>query len=739
MLASGIVLIAEPPSTLNREESTVPTAQYSSFDRGFDVEHDDTPRRNAPILDRDSITRARKDAPWKKVFAFGVVGVMVLAAFIAIAPALFNKDKAPAYEEPAHMLVGEKYITYKIDNMFWLGTKPVAVGGYSAYQELGHWNGTPGYSAYYDQRKIVYQEWFARSTYPYVQTYDTNAIYTTETAYAGSVLTSWYRLSIDAYNLTEMGTGPGKDPIFMPVMGTDTLPGGTTVMNWYSTYLTQQDFTDMRKAGNIHYANFHFGIDRRQVPPPAKDDGYIHELQGHFTFDRASAMRLLNLPGVGDLYGEFAPNQSAIETAWYNSYNAEATGIYDVYTGYDYAYGPAPYIRIIADPDYLTVNPTTEIHLRFYTWSWGNEVLFVRYMEKAGAWKFNQAYPDNWYLNMTIGPTQGDIHSRSVNGYSLQASKDMNDFIGAWRIETVHIDYVGNDVKTGHTGYTSPYNPYDPDQDIAGTNRTASDLPGTTRYGTRVNYFAAPQTWDLANEKLIIVLPSSSMSVPGYVPYRGASDTLDQTKMDEYYAHQYWGEMVMGDGFPNSGSTNLKNYYNPGTRTVTMVGPIDMPNNPNPVVPNINETGSPLFMFDVAKVSTFNLAIPGYSSPYPYGANLPLTVTAKNNTGATVTDWNGTALLSNTAGIAATFGASNHVYVPNATGDNGVWTTTIRWNSGSGTSTVNASEQNRSLEVNSVTVYTVNGLIPEFPTLLIPVIGAVALFVAFRRRDKKKA
>ena len=720
----------------------MPSVQYSSFDRGFDVEHDDTPRKSAPILDRSPAARTPKSESWKKVFAVAVVGVMILGAFIAIAPSLFKLGEAPADEAPAHTLAGTNDITYKIDNMFWLGTKPIPPAGngtggiYSVYSQLGHWNGTPGVSPYYDQRKTTYGEWFARTTFPFVQTYDTNAVYTTELAYAGSTLTSFYRMIIDARNLTGIGTGPTKDPIFMPVMGNPALAGGTTVLNWYSTYMTQQDFTDMRLAGSIHYANFHFGIDRRQVPPPAKDDGYIHELQGHFNFDRTSAMRLLGLPGAGDLYTEFAADKTTIEDAWFTYFNTQGAGPLDVYTGYDYAYGPAPYIRIIADPDYMSVNPTTELHLRFYTWSWGNEVLFVRFMEKAGAWTHLQAYPDNWYLNMTLQPTQGDIYSSAVQGYSLNAWKDANDFIGAWALETVHIDYIGNDAKTGHDQYPSPYDPYDPD--VADVRRM-SYLPGTTAYGTKVSYYVAPQTWDLANERLIVVLPSSGISVVGYTPYRGASDTMSQAKIDEYSAHQYWGELVMGNGFPNSGANDLKNYYNAGTRTITMLGPINMPDNPNPDTPSILETGSPMFVFDVAKVSTFDLAIPGYPSPYPYGADLPLTVTAKNNTGATVTDWNGTALLSNTAGIAATFGATSHVYSPNVTGDNGVWTTTIRWNSGSATSTVNASEQNRSLEVNAVVVFSVGVIIPEFPTLLIPVIGAVALFVAFRRRDKKKA
>jgi len=43
-----------------------------------------------------------------------------------------------------------------------------------------------------------------------------------------------------------------------------------------------------------------------------------------------------------------------------------------------------------------------------------------------------------------------------------------------------------------------------------------------------------------------------------------------------------WGEMVMGNGYPYSGTNNLKNFYDPVTKTITVTGPMNFANNWNP-------------------------------------------------------------------------------------------------------------------------------------------------------------
>ncbi|MGQ9587814.1 MAG: hypothetical protein ACUVT7_05485, partial [Thermoplasmata archaeon] len=200
-----------------------------------------------------------------------------------------------------------------------------------------------------------------------------------------------------------------------------------------------------------------------------------------------------------------------------------------------------------------------------------------------------QGWPDDWYLNVTIGPSMGEIHSRAVIGYHMTAWQDQTSpTLGAWSLETVHIDWCGN-TAPHHTGYTSPYNAYDPDTTDV---KKVSYLPGTTKFGEPVSYWLAPMEWDLlAGEKIIIQLPSAQ--VAGITPYTGTSDVLNDAKFAELLSMSYLGTMNMGTGWP----TNLGDYYDPATRTLTMVGPIDLPTLLNSY--GVLETGSPTFIFTV--------------------------------------------------------------------------------------------------------------------------------------------
>jgi hypothetical protein len=253
----------------------------------------------------------------------------------------------------------------------------------------------------------------------------------------------------------------------------------------------------------------------------------------------------------------------------------------------------------------------------------------------------------------------------------MYATKDSTNTINGWALEATHIDWCGNSPM--HQSYPSPYSAYDPDV----TDVThVSWAPLTTRYGLPVSYAVAPMHWNLiAGEKFIVKLPSASTSVVGYDPERSTSDVLWGTKVAEMAANMNWGEMVMGNGYPNSGTNNLKNFYNPTTKTVTLVGPLNFAKNWNPAFPNVLNTGAPMFMLDVAEVSDYSLEIVGDTPPYDDlvpGTPYTLLVTAKNITGDTVTDWNGTVDLTssniNIAEISHTFVAS----------DQGVWQTTFQ-------------------------------------------------------------
>ena len=473
-------------------------------------------------------------------------------------------------------LAPSRTVSHRVSNMFELYLKSTVM------TDLGRWTGTSGANSYFSLR-TAYQEYFVQNTYPFLYAYNPYSTRTVPDINAGFVITSWYRFYTDATGIDTIGTGPGMDPVFMPVLGNSALPGGNVDIQWYSTYLTTTEMTNIRTYGT-HYANTYYGVPTRSTPGPASDDGYWHELQGKITYDRGAAAKLLGIPGTGDLRTEFAAAEATIEGMWFDDWMIEGGSIYDIYTAYDYS-DDIRWVELTVDP----ASTADNLILRFWTMSWGNEVLLVRYMEAAGVWTNLQAWPDDWYLNITMGLTQADIHSRAVMGYHLTAWEDQtNKGIGAWNFEAVHMDWCANDPPL-HTSYASPYNTYDPDStDVLKT----SWLPGTVNFGKQVSYWLAPREWDFAaGESITIQLPTGP--VPGITPYIGTSDSLTSTKLAEILGKVYTGSMSMGVGWP----TNLGTYYDPATKTLTMVGPIDLATLINSY--GVMETGAPTFMFTV--------------------------------------------------------------------------------------------------------------------------------------------
>ncbi len=497
-------------------------------------------------------------------------------------------------------------------------------------------------------------------------------------------------------------------------------------ISWYGTYLETWEVAAVR-AGT-HYANSYYGVPSGQTPRSTTDDGYYHELQGKLTFNRAAATKILGLTGAGSLIDQFTANDASITTAWYNNWIAEGGpgGAYDTYTAYDFSLA-IQWLELSLDP----ASTADNLVLRFWSMSWGNECLLIRYMEAANVTRYWQGWADDWYLNISIAPEAGNVHSRAVIGYHMYATKDSTNTVNGWALEATHMDWCGN--SGPHQSYVSPYTPYDPKW----TDVThVSWAPLTTKYGLPVSYILAPMHWNLtAGETFVVKLPSASNSVLGYDPESSASDILGATKIEEMAANMNWGEMVMGNGYPNSGTNNPKNFYNPTTKTITLVGPLNFAKNWNPAFPGLLETGAPMFKLNVAKVSDYSVEIVGDTPPYDdltTGTPYTLRLTARNGTGSIVPSYNGTVDFTSTD-ATATFGVSQHHWVP---ADNGVFQTTVAFGA-LGTFFVNATDANYTVDAKSSITVSVIFLIPEFPTLLVPVMGCAALLVIMKTKRKR--
>jgi len=709
----------------------VPDLRHQSFDRGFDFGNVDVPPTRVPVLERTPDSKAQKNARWKGFMALAMVLVMIASAFTIVVSNLPNgQDVAnpPEKETPAIIQYGgSREVTYSISNIGESYLKPDGVANNSL---LGRHGSVEGLNDWWTVRTPIYGDLVIRDKYPCIvanSPYHEGFSAPSGVNTVGLLTYSFYRESVTARNLTTIATGPGKDPIFIPILKSGGLAddGGWVNFTWYFTYLTSQNCVDL-KAG-VEYGNTYYWA------PPQTDlltglyanDGYWVEQQGMMDFDRNAAKKFLNLPGVGSLTTEFktANAGGALNTSWTADWVADGSAVagakHDTFCAYDYslnAYLKGLRFYLWPDPS----SGTDKLVLRIWGISWGNEVLMMRYLDDAGVMSNVPTYTEDAYLNGTIGPNGGDLETRMVNSYHMTAWKDPSFYSAAWMLDAWHFDWRENDAKHLATYWKSRFTNYE--AKTGHTPVTPEWAPGTVWYGQDVAYWQPPMNWNLtANENIIIKLPTRPAF--GIAPYASTSDTLNAAKVTELNNHKVWGEMVLGNCYPAS----VKSYYDSATKTLTLNGPMNFDPVRNGLFPTLNLTGSPMFVFDVARVSDYAMAMvePG---PYSPGVTYHATVTALNYSGVVVTDWNGTVDMTASAGV--TLGATSHWYRP---ADLGVWTVDVVFTA-PGVQTITATDRNNSADV--FDTLTTPAVIPEFPTLLIPVIGAAALVVVFAKRTR---
>jgi len=619
--------------------------------------------------------------------------------------------------------LGERQVTYTISNMGESYLKD------SSIESMGRHGPTPGLSEWWSARQIHHGDIVVHNALPYSVLRNPNSMYNTYSGvdHIGFGQYGFCTLSVNAYNLHDLATGPGKDPLFLPILGAPNgidLDGGFVNLQWYLTYLTTSDLESI--YAGVHYANSYYGVS--MVPPlmPIGDfnDGFLLEHQGHMDFDRVAAKKYLGLPATGDLRDEFNASNSAgaLNSAWKYHYEDEGAdgAVFDTTACYDYPVS-AVYCRLSVDPE----STPNWLKLRIWSMSWGVEYLMTRYLDALGLMRYHQTSIEDWYLNATLTSEGGSIQSSMTAVYSMLSWTDPNAWAPAWAIEASHLDRAYDEI-----GWTSRYNPYDAYSASYDPARVQY-VPGTTNFGQEVAFWNTPMNWDLDDsERLVVELGKTPFL--GCEPFVGTvPDDLDAygpQKAEELNGHQVWGELVLGSCFPES----LRDvaFYDSLNKTLTVTGPFDFQGNPNPEYPLLNETGSPMIVLSVSRVSTYDLRMvePG---PWMVGETYTLEVTAKNYSGETVTDWNGTVHLSIAEG-GAQLGSSAITFTP---ADNGVVTTTVEFTM-VGDSLIFAEDAWFPLDVmGGLTIAEID--IPEFPKLLIPLLCVVTAVVIFRKREGK--
>lgn len=739
----------------------MPTAQYSSFDRGFDIGHVEVESAMEPLIERRISRKAPVKESTKKILAMCLVGIMVISAITIFVP-LAPKHDSPTLQPPAggdnprNQIGGSPEITWTISNFFEYYLKSTSMTG--DYRTLGHDNTTMGWNQWWSERPLhAYDDTMLRSGYPFTLMYSyysanlpkTGIQKLTDPRMAFGVY-SFYRMTIDAMNQSKVATGAGSDPNFVPMLNPSGLgmDGGWVNWTWYLNYLTADETTAIT-AGS-HYANSYYGVPAGAITWGGSNynDGWWAELSGRMDFNVNAAKKFMNLPGnTGDLRTEFtAANgvNNALGTAFASHWTVDGTraGVFNTYCTYDYEINSGQVLC------YLTLDPDstqTKLVVRIWGIAWGYEILMERFLEQAGIAKYQQTYPEDFYLNGTASPTNGDIHVRQVCVYKMLAWKDSGTWAPAWNIDTSHTDGCKNTVGSNQPGpassWPSRYELYGATNLPAYHPNKMEWGPGTVNWGTRVMYWQPYLGFNLsAGQKLVVKLGNTPTM--GYEPYKGASDTYiqDAAKIAELASHQVWGELVLGHGYPLTGANRLNQsqFYNHATKTLTLAGPLNLNTipNPNPTFGRLNETGCPNLMFGVSRVSTYDVAIMGATPPFTSGTTYSLQVTARNYSGQAIS--NGTVQLAcNNPGTTFGGGVSSHTFIP---AENGVWTTTVVFGTAKTNTYINATSSLFPLDVNGAGgAWQVNAGIPEFAALMMPVlIIGIAVAVVVGRRGKSE-
>jgi hypothetical protein len=620
------------------------------------------------------------------LIAIAVVGVMLLAGLAIVGPSLVKKVDAPQTVSAA--AVGPREVTYKVSNMFESYLKPTDPA------KLGKHGMTLGVNSWWYDRNALgsYPDTVVRDKYPFTFLYDyysANIPASIKDPRMGYGIYTMYRLSMDAKNLTTISTGANMDPVFIPILNPSglALDGGTVSWNFYVTYLTVAECAAI--TAGTHYANTYYGVPAGAVTFGGADanDGWWNDFQGTVTFNKAAAKKFLNLPATSNLLTEFntANAAGAVNAAWASEWLNDgcAGGKFNIYATYDYQLNSGTNDMWITGVS----GNTNTLTVKMWGHAWGYEILMMRYLEGAAkVMTNNQAYAENFYLNGTATSTYTDLQVRADAFYHMLAWKDPNFWTASWSLDTVHTDACVNTLTNPASSWASRYQKYGSTTSIKPAKMEWS--PGTVNYGTRVMYWQPPLGYNLtAGEKLVISL--GNQPTIGYKPYKGVSDVINTAKAAEVTANSYWGELVLGSCYPALVAGN----YNHATKTITLVGPLTLNADPqeNPTYKYLNESGSPSFIFNVAKVSNYELEMVE-AGPYVAGVDYHVKVTAKNLTGVLVQDWNGTVDMS---GSGLVFGSASHTYAP---AELGVWQTTVKASS-AGTKTITATDRNYKWDV----------------------------------------
>jgi hypothetical protein len=490
------------------------------------------------------------------------------------------------------------------------------------------------------------------------------------------------------------------------------------------------------------------------------------------------------IPGKGGAGGGGAPY-------WNNLVNNG--NIYTCYE-FDMAGSAGLYVSLAMDPMSKNGSTANSLAIRAYMMGWGPDAALIRMLEASGIcgsfgtsgsgyWD-NRAgfanYGEDVYLNSSIRESMANSTWREVTTYTMLGwEDDANDVWSSGYMIPLgaHPDYIPN--SASNAAYPSPMSKYQEGVgaiDVYTLDQTKSmnwNGPGSENFNTNASVcLVAPQVRNLTAYEAIIVdlnvLDGTNHSWLAYKeakfggqtmamqPYKAAAGLVaGRTTTIEFNSKLYWGTVKLGKGcYPQAACLAG---YNSATKILNLSGgatgmAMPMVRNTdywggNPNQPSVIYTRSqPAIQLDVSAVHHYVVTLA--SGPYMTNTNyqvkaIPVNATGwiprANNSAYGVGAFivNQTVLFStNNAGSTFPGGATQTFSIA---GDGNI-TTTVRFATVSSNTFVNATDQMFTYiaaETPTGSAGPIVVMVPEFATVLIPIVGMMAIFFVFRSRKKK--
>jgi hypothetical protein len=403
-------------------------------------------------------------------------------------------------------------------------------------------------------------------------------------------------------------------------------------------------------------------------------------------------------------------------------------------------------------------------------------------------------YHDELTFNATIRENMGNSSARFTSTYQMLGWEDeaTDVWCSGYDIELgTHPDYIPNVIGSQDT-YPSPFNKYQ----LPGTGTTINDIytgdftksrdwnaPGSLLFNTNASVcLQTPVIRNLTKYEAIVVdlnvLTAQWLVDKGWTakfgggtmalyPFKSANAVASVAKGIEYNNSLYWGTVVLGKGcYP----ANMTAMYNAATKILNYSGgttgiKLGTFFNTEYWGGHVGQTsrvykrGMPFIQLDVSPVSSYKVTVqPG--SPRQQNTNYWVLVTPLDclgktpRTGAGALMVNSSVTFSSNDGSATWPGNGTPTTKAFTTANASIWST-VRFATINDNTYVNVTDVMFAYSVGGsavpspsppVMTQAMTGtsgpmniiIIPEFATVLIPIVGVMAMFFIFRTRKRKR-